>query len=234
MSKINAKWVNLKSENMEADGNDVSIKFSDADTADANKVWSSDKVNTISGVLSAEIDSDISTHSASDDHDGRYYTETEIDNFDFLLTTEMTTISGDISTEIDADISTHEAGDSHDSRYYTETELDAGQLDDRYYTETEVDTISGTLNDKIAAVGGIDEVEYITVDATDISNKYTSLSHTPYSAPDVMLDIIGGGTQVYTTDFTVIDSTHLNWDGLGIDGVIAADDKIRVSYTYTA
>ena len=52
-------------------------------------------------------------------HDGRYYTETELD-------------AGQL-----------------DNRYYTETELDAGQLDNRYYTETEVDTISGSLQSQI-------------------------------------------------------------------------------------
>jgi len=107
------------------------------------------------------------------------------------------------------------------------------QLDDRY-TKAEVDTISGSLNDSIEAIGGIDEVEYITVDGDDITNKYTSLAQTPYVASETMLDIIGGGPQVYTIDFTVISGTRLNWDGLGIDGVIEADDIMRVSYTYIA
>jgi len=36
------------------------------------------EIDTISGSLSAEIDSDITTHAASADHDGRYYTKSEI------------------------------------------------------------------------------------------------------------------------------------------------------------
>jgi len=126
----------------------------------------------------------------------------------------------------------HSASGDHDGRYYTETELDAGQLDDRYYTETEVDTISGSLNDKISAIGGVDEIEYITVDATDISNKYTLLAQTPYAVTEVALDIIGGCAQIYGTDYTV-SGTQLGWNGLGLDGVIAADDNIRVFYTYS-
>ena len=188
MSQIYGKWVSKDSDNLEHSGNDLKVKFSDADAPDSNKVFSSEMINTISGVLSTEIDDDITTHSASGDHDGRYYTETELDN---------------------------------------------GQLDNRYYTETEVDTISGSLNDKISAVGGVDEIEYITLDGDDITNKYAVLAHTPYDATETVLDIIGGGPQLYTTDFTVIDSTHLNWSGLGIDGVIAAADVIRVSYTYS-
>ena len=82
----------------------------------------------------------LTTHASSSDHDGRYYTETEVD-----------TISGSLSAEIDSDISTHAASADHDGRYYTETELDGGQLDDRYYTETEVDTISGSLQSNIDA-----------------------------------------------------------------------------------
>jgi len=56
-------------------------------------------------------------------HDGRYYTETELD-------------AGQL-----------------DNRYYTETELDAGQLDNRYFTETELQstTDSDSGADKIGA-----------------------------------------------------------------------------------
>jgi len=41
--------------------------------------YSQAEVTTISGDLSAEIDGDITTHSTSADHDGRYYTESEVD-----------------------------------------------------------------------------------------------------------------------------------------------------------
>jgi len=193
MSKLNGKWINKDTDNLTHDGDDLAVLFSDDEAPDSNKVWSSDKINTISGVLSDEIDADISTHAASSDHDGRYYTESEVDAL-------------------------------------TWTESDIVDLDK--YTQAEVDTISGTLQDQIDAIGGVDEVEYITIDADDISNKYTVLSHTPYAATEVMLDIVGGCAQLYTTDFTVIDNTHLNWNGLGLDGVIETGDKIRVSYTY--
>jgi hypothetical protein len=197
MSMMNGKWINKDADNLTRSGDDLAVQFSDASAADSNKVWSSDKVNTISGVLSAEIDSDISTH---------------------------------------------ESGSSHDSRYYTETELDAGQLDNRYYTETEIDlsegvldtkidTTSGTLQAQIDAVGGVDNVEYITLDGTDISNEYVTLAQTPFSAADVMLDVIGGPAQIYGTDYTVTVD-ELGWDTLGLDGIFEAGDNIRVAYTY--
>jgi len=43
------------------------------------EIYEQSEVDTISGALSLEIDSDITAHSASADHDGRYYTETELD-----------------------------------------------------------------------------------------------------------------------------------------------------------
>ena len=59
------------------------------------------------------------------DLDGRYYTETELDN-------------GQL-----------------DNRYYTETELDNGQLDNRYYTETEIDTFfNNTVGNDVHVIAG--------------------------------------------------------------------------------
>jgi hypothetical protein len=92
------------------------------------------QVNSISGTLSSEIDSDIVVHSSSADHDGRYYTEAEI---------------GVISGTLSSALTTHQGSTDHDGRYYTEAELNAGQLDNRYYTEAEVTVISGALNTKL-------------------------------------------------------------------------------------
>jgi len=64
----------------------------------ATELWSAERIDTLSGTLSAEIDSDITIHEAGSSHDGRYYTESEVN-----------TISGSLSTEIDDDITTHSA-----------------------------------------------------------------------------------------------------------------------------
>lgn len=104
MSKLNGKWINKDTDNLTHTGDNLKLKFSDADAPDSNKVFSSEKVNTISGVLSTEIDGDISTHAASGDHDGRYYTETEIDTWRNSTTqTEMGYVHGvtsDIQTQL--------------------------------------------------------------------------------------------------------------------------------------
>jgi len=74
---------------------------------------------TTSGILSLEIDSDISTHESGSSHDSRYYTEAEVDaltwtesditDLDKYTQAEVTTISGDLSSEIDSDILAHAA-----------------------------------------------------------------------------------------------------------------------------
>jgi hypothetical protein len=77
---------------------------------------------------------ELNDHKTSGDHDGRYYTETEVD--------------AALSDKSDTD-------HTHDGRYYTETEVDtkfttantnltthktSTDHDGRYYTETEVDS----------------------------------------------------------------------------------------------
>jgi len=95
-----------------------------------------------------------------------------------------------------------------------------------------VDTVSGSLGDKISAVGGVDEVEYLTLASGDITNKYVTLTHTPYAVTETMLHIVKGCVQVYDTDYTVT-GTQLIWSGLDLDGVVEIDDQFVVSYTYT-
>jgi len=192
MSKIFGKWISRDDNNLTVSGTDLAVKFSDDEAPDSNKVWSSEKISTISGSLQTEIDgkSDVG-HT----HDDRYYTEAEVDAL-------ITTVSGLIPTD--------------------------------YYTQEEVNTISGALNDKITAVGGADAIEYLTLDAGHISNKYIDLAHSPITVADTTLDIIGGGPQIYGVDFIVASGTELGWNGLGIDGIVEADDVMRVSYTYSA
>ena len=125
---------------------------------------------------------------------------------DYISDEEMTTISGDLVAQIPTD----------------------------FYTTGEVDSISGALNAKISAVGGADKVEYITISAEDITNKFTDLAEEPIVAGDTLVDVIGGGPQQYGVDFTVVSGVDLNWDGLGLDGIIEENDKIRVTYTYAA
>lgn len=179
MSKMNGKWINKDTDNLTNAGDDLAVKFSDADAPDDNKVWSSEKINTVSGALASQIPTD-------------FYSQSEI-----------TTISGDIVAQMPTD----------------------------FYTQAEVDTISGALNDKISAAGAIDIIDYFTVTSGNVTSKSVTLSQTPVLAAAVGLDIVGGTTQYYGTDYTV-SGTALGWNGLGLDGVIEESDKMRAIYSY--
>ena len=94
---------------------------------------------TVQALLEA-LESALTTHKSSADHDGRYYTETELNN-------------GQL-----------------DTRYYTETELNNGQLDNRYYTETEVDGFSVKLtgNQTVAGVKTFSSSPIVPAPTTDL------------------------------------------------------------------
>ena len=84
--------------------------------------------------------------------------------------------------------------------------------------------------------GQTKKVEILTLDGTDITNKYKDLAETPKDASAVELTPVGGIPQRYGVDYTVVTDgatvKRVNWSGLGIDGVIASGDILLISYTY--
>lgn len=72
-------------------------------------------------------------------------------------------------------------------------------------------------------------VEYRTVTAGEESAKKIILSNTPASPGLVMLDVIGVGSQIFNTDYTVV-SDELRWNGYGLDGFLLENDKVRIHY----
>jgi hypothetical protein len=73
--------------------------------------------------------------------------------------------------------------------------------------------------------------EYRTVTALEATNKQLTLANTPSTSSETHLDVIGGGPQFYGDDFSVSGST-LSWNGLGLDGLLATGDKLRIAYFY--
>lgn len=69
----------------------------------------------------------------------------------------------------------------------------------------------------------------ITLNGTDISNKFITLSEVPLNANKTRLFVESAPTQVYGIDFTVTGST-LSWNGLGLDGVLEIGERIFVTY----
>lgn len=89
---------------------------------------------------------------------------------------------------------------------------------------------------------GLHNVQYITLNSTNISNGYVDLAQTPHTAAHVLVDIIGAGAQEYGVDFTVITDgssvKRLKWTTggggptTGLSGVLVDGSKLRVVYTY--
>jgi hypothetical protein len=75
------------------------------------------------------------------------------------------------------------------------------------------------------------KTEYRTLSAGEITAKQITLAFTPDAPAEVCLDVIGGGPQFYTDDFSV-SSNILSWAGTPLDGLLIAGDKLRVSYFY--
>ena len=228
MSKINSKWISKNANNLEDSGNDLQVKFSDADAGHASKVWSSDKISTMSGTLSSEIDSDISTHSTSGDHDGRYYTETEVD-----------TISGSLQTNIDAKPDTllelTDTPSSYDNEKYLKS------------------TASGTEWATVSGEGGssnhseLNELDYASAGHTGFASTATLTT----TSGDIVSQIITGHgdltgkdgddhTQYLLTDGSREFSGHLLPEMTGASGTVSARDigsatqKVRYLYVHDA
>ena len=77
------------------------------------------------------------------------------------------------------------------------------------------------------------KVEYPTLSSGDISNGFVGLSQIPGSAANVMMDVIGGGAQVYGVDFTIAGADVVFLGALAVGGgsALIAGDKLRVMYT---
>lgn len=247
MSKLNGKWINKDAENLTQSGDDLKVKFSDNEAPDTNKVWSSAKISTISGSLQTNIDGKADTSHAHTSGDVSDFNEAAQDAVGNMMsgagsvtvtyddTGNTITVSGAAAGETD-----HSALDNLDyassghtgfaDTSHTHTETDITDLDK--YTQAEVTTISGVLQTQIDAVDvQPNEIEYFTLASGDITNKYVTLANTPYSNTEVGLDIIGGCTQYYGTDYSV-NGTQVTWSGLGLDGVFEVADKMRILYSY--
>lgn len=77
---------------------------------------------------------------------------------------------------------------------------------------------------------GIQKVEYRTITSLEVTNKKLTLIATPALNTNTMLDVCeGGGAQIYGVDF-IVNANELDWSGRGLDGVLAAGDKVRINY----
>jgi len=81
----------------------------------------------------------------------------------------------------------------------------------------------------IPTVTGTYRCEHYVLQAADITAKQISLALVPSSPNEVSVDLQGGGLAWPGDDFTV-SSNVLSWNGLGLDGLVIAGDKMRITY----
>lgn len=95
-----------------------------------------------------------------------------------------------------------------------------------YKDDTGAEYLLGTMDDIHAT-----EVEYITLDETQITNAEITLTNTPVDSTKVTLDIISGSAQVYSVDFEVTGNV-LSWAGKPPQAILEVGDSCRITYTY--
>lgn len=100
-----------------------------------------------------------------------------------------------------------------------------------------IDLKIGTMDGKIADIGQ-DQYEVFTLTSTDITNGYVDLTGVPKLKESTIVQPEGGPVQFYTDDYTIItdgsEDKRLNWNGLGMDGVLEVGDKLRILYEVAA
>lgn len=74
-------------------------------------------------------------------------------------------------------------------------------------------------------------VEYFTLDSSQVAAAEITLTHSPMTANQVILDVISGSPQIYGDDF-IVSGTTLSWAGKNLASVLIVGDKLRVQYYY--
>jgi hypothetical protein len=163
-------------------------------------------------VLTTNTTTALNTHKSSTDHDGRYYTEAEIDGKITVLNTADTTNATNLTT--------HKTSSDHDGRYFTEVEL-----------QSTTDNSSGA--DKIGAtpiatspstVQGVLEWLKNQIDSVVVGTVPDS-SITPakltFNAIDVPFAVATGTANTYAVTLSPIPTSYT--DGMAVSVKINID-----------
>lgn len=93
----------------------------------------------------------------------------------------------------------------------------------------EVLDLDTDTSDDGPGAGSLQEVDKFTLNGTDASNKYVTLSAAPATAGKTILIVDSAGGMFYGVDFTV-SGNQLSWNGLGLDGILSSGDRLTVLY----
>jgi len=81
----------------------------------------------------------------------------------------------------------------------------------------------------LADVADAERVEYRTLTLGEFTAKQMTLVNAPHAGGKTKLDIIEGSTQYFGIDYTLAGAV-LDWTGLGLDGLLAQGDTLRITY----
>ena len=92
-------------------------------------------------------------------------------------------------------------------------------------------TVAGALAGIDAALvnAGNQPVDIFTLDGTDITNKFVTLSTTPLIPAATILIVENAPGMFFGVDFTV-SGNQFSWSSLALDGVLGSGDKLTVTY----
>lgn len=79
--------------------------------------------------------------------------------------------------------------------------------------------------------GNSEEVQRITLNSTDISNKFITLSQDPVNSNKVLIFVEEGLKGEQNIDYTIINN-QIDWDGYDWDGNLSVGDVLTVLYWY--
>lgn len=100
---------------------------------------------------------------------------------------------------------------------------------EEYGEMVEYDLATALTELGISAAGTITET--ITLNSQNIQHKYLTLSLTPIVAEESRLVVAGGIEQRYGYDFEILGKV-LQWNGLGLDGLLQSGDTLIITYAY--
>lgn len=101
----------------------------------------------------------------------------------------------------------------------TKAYVDGGDAATLASAESYADAVASRPQEQVVLTGG------------DIAAKQITLANTPLNASAVRLTVYGGPEQAFGIDFSVTGTT-LTWNGLGLDGLLVAGDRLLIDYAY--
>lgn len=89
-----------------------------------------------------------------------------------------------------------------------------------------------TIQDFIPGATETYQSETFTLTETDIANKFITVAYEPLDSAEIGFEIQNAPSQYYGEDYKqdTSFSKRITWEGLALDGVIQAGDKVTVTY----